>query len=61
VSTVKSPCISVCCLNEADVCIGCWRHVEEITGWRAMDDDQRRQVLRLAAQRARAAQPLTLD
>jgi predicted Fe-S protein YdhL (DUF1289 family) len=60
-SAVQSPCISVCCLNEADVCIGCWRHVGEITAWRGMDDQQRREVLRLAAERARAAQPLRLS
>ncbi|MBD8474226.1 DUF1289 domain-containing protein [Pseudomonas sp. CFBP 8770] len=51
---VKSPCISVCALDEQDVCTGCQRTAVEITQWGRMSDDQRRDVLRLTHQRALA-------
>lgn len=51
---VKSPCISVCALDEQDVCTGCQRTAVEITQWGRMSDDQRREVLRLTHQRALA-------
>lgn len=56
---VKSPCISVCALDEGDVCTGCQRTAVEITQWGRMSDEQRRDVLRLAHQRA-VAQGLML-
>lgn len=52
---VASPCVSICCLDDADICLGCQRTVEEITGWSRMDNDQRRAVLGLCHERARVA------
>jgi predicted Fe-S protein YdhL (DUF1289 family) len=52
---VASPCISVCALDDAGVCTGCWRHVDEIAAWRGLDGEQRREVLRRSAQRRRDA------
>jgi len=52
--TVLSPCISVCALNEDDICIGCWRSGEEITQWWSLDDDGRRRILAAVAERQRA-------
>ena len=43
--TVASPCVSICALDEDDICRGCYRSLTEITGWMAMDDNQRREVL----------------
>ncbi|NBA94362.1 DUF1289 domain-containing protein [Pseudomonas sp. R5(2019)] len=54
---VKSPCISVCRLDEAKVCLGCFRHVEDIRAWRSADDEQRRQICREAEQRRAAGNP----
>ncbi|MGH8433904.1 MAG: DUF1289 domain-containing protein [Pseudomonas sp.] len=51
---VASPCVSVCALDDADVCIGCQRNVDEITRWNRMDNRERRQVLSLCLERARA-------
>jgi predicted Fe-S protein YdhL (DUF1289 family) len=51
---VKSPCISVCALDEQDICTGCQRTAAEITRWGRMSDDERRAVLRLSHQRALA-------
>ena len=50
---VRSPCVNICALDEADVCVGCQRTVLEITGWSRMSNDQRRAVLALCGERAR--------
>lgn len=52
---VRSPCVNICALDEADVCVGCQRTVWEITGWSRMCNDQRRAVLKLCDERARAS------
>ena len=54
---LRSPCIAVCALDEDDLCIGCFRSVEEITCWVKMDNEQRRDVLERCRQRARAGNP----
>lgn len=48
---VKSPCISICVLNEAEVCEGCYRHVLEITDWVMYSDEQKLAVLDLCKER----------
>lgn len=52
---VASPCVSLCALDEDDLCVGCQRSADEIRRWGLMDDDQRREVLRRCAERARAS------
>lgn len=52
---VRSPCVSICALDEADICIGCQRSVSEITGWGRMNNDERRAVLVLCHERAKAS------
>jgi len=52
---VKSPCVSICALDEDDICTGCQRTVAEITGWSRMDNDQRRKVLGLCHERAKSS------
>ena len=42
---VASPCIRNCCLNENDVCLGCFRHVDEITEWGAATNSRRDSIL----------------
>jgi len=42
---IQSPCISNCCLDEHDICLGCFRHVDEITGWHTADSNRRLEVL----------------
>ncbi|WP_434770892.1 DUF1289 domain-containing protein [Pseudomonas entomophila] len=42
---VASPCVSICALDEQDLCTGCQRSVDEITRWSRMDNAERRQVL----------------
>lgn len=51
---VESPCISVCLLSEGDVCLGCYRNLEEIVGWHNLSNDQRRGVVAEAEVRRKA-------
>ena len=49
---VASPCVDICTLNDEDVCLGCWRSIDEICAWAAASDSERRQILlRVAARR----------
>ena len=48
---VPSPCVRNCCLNEQDICLGCFRSLEEICGWSQADDQKRKQILANTAQR----------
>ncbi|TAN49630.1 MAG: DUF1289 domain-containing protein [Methylococcaceae bacterium] len=51
---IPSPCVRNCCLDTNDVCLGCFRALEEITGWHQADPLQRRQILQNAQQRRSA-------
>ena len=51
---VKSPCVSICALDEQDICIGCHRTMDEITGWSRLDNDERLEVLEKVALREQA-------
>ncbi|MBH3426895.1 DUF1289 domain-containing protein [Pseudomonas alkylphenolica] len=53
---VPSPCISTCRLDEHKVCIGCFRHVEDIRQWRSADDEQRRVICQQAQARRQQAE-----
>lgn len=53
IKPVSSPCIRHCCLNEQDVCMGCFRTLEEILAWHQSDDAQRITILTNAEKRAR--------
>lgn len=52
---VMSPCVNICALDEQDICTGCQRTVGEITRWGRMDNDERRRVLGLCHERAKAS------
>jgi len=42
---VASPCVSICALDDEDICVGCHRTGNEITEWGAMDNEQKRAVM----------------
>lgn len=50
-AAVQSPCVRNCCLDENEVCLGCGRALNEITGWNEASDAQRRAILARAARR----------
>lgn len=56
----KSPCISVCVLDDDDICTGCYRSADEITDWFMASDEQKREVLRKVRARREAGTTLRL-
>jgi predicted Fe-S protein YdhL (DUF1289 family) len=48
---VPSPCLKVCKMGTAHLCVGCFRTIEEIAGWASMDAEQRIAVLFAAKSR----------
>ena len=47
-STPESPCVRDCCLDEAEVCMGCGRSLQEILRWHAASPEER-EVIRTTA------------
>lgn len=48
---IESPCVRNCCLNEADICLGCFRSLTEITQWSIANNEVKREILKFAAHR----------
>ncbi|AGI26658.1 hypothetical protein H681_23955 [Pseudomonas sp. ATCC 13867] len=44
-ASAASPCCRRCCLDEADVCVGCGRTLGEILEWNEADGERRRAIL----------------
>ena len=57
----KSPCISVCALDENDICLGCYRSAEEITDWFMASAQEKRDILRRTQERRQANTFIRLD
>lgn len=52
---VKSPCVYICCLDEQDICSGCYRTCDEICKWGVMSNDERKDVMKKVAERENAS------
>ncbi len=48
---IKSPCIQVCKYDSDDICMGCHRSMEEITGWLFMPDEKKLDILKRVEER----------
>lgn len=48
---ILSPCVRNCCLDDANVCLGCGRSITEIMGWSAASAAERRDILKQSRQR----------
>ncbi len=46
-----SPCIRNCCLNDQDICLGCYRSLHEILIWQAASVEEKQKILRNCAER----------
>ena len=55
---VESPCIRHCCLDQDDVCLGCYRSLDEIKAWGNSDLQAKQSILDNAEQRKNRGQPL---
>lgn len=54
--TVESPCIRNCCLDDNDICVGCYRSLVEITRWSLVNESTKAEIV--AAAEIRRAQQL---
>ena len=50
-STITSPCVRNCCLDENDVCLGCGRELQEILRWQQSTSAEREIILSTSRQR----------
>lgn len=48
---IVSPCVRNCCLNENDVCLGCFRSIEEIIQWSGATEQRKQEILNAAKAR----------
>jgi len=55
----QSPCISICALDQNDVCEGCFRTGDEIVDWFTANDARKREILE-ASERRRKESGFTL-
>lgn len=52
---VASPCVRNCCLDDNDICLGCYRSLSEILRWSEAREDDRREILARCRLRAEGA------
>lgn len=45
-NAIKSPCVRKCTLNDDNICIGCYRSLDEIYKWGKADIELRKNILR---------------
>ena len=38
---IASPCVRNCCLDQQDMCVGCFRVLDEIVGWGAASKSEK--------------------
>ena len=56
----KSPCISICVLDEKAICQGCFRSAEEITDWFMASSKEKLNILERAKERLDASTTILL-
>jgi predicted Fe-S protein YdhL (DUF1289 family) len=54
---IASPCVRLCTLNEADVCVGCGRTLDDIRQWQAMSQHDKAACVARARERLPALRP----
>ncbi len=50
-----SPCISICHLDDQDICQGCYRSAREIADWLMVGAQEKRDILQRATARHESA------
>ncbi|WP_246058456.1 DUF1289 domain-containing protein [Litorilituus lipolyticus] len=50
-NNVQSPCVRNCCLNEQDICLGCFRSLEEIKQWGLATNQEKQTIVSQANSR----------
>ena len=49
---VESPCVSICRLDDNNVCVGCFRTATEIGQWLSYSAEQRSDIMKQLPERA---------
>lgn len=49
--SIPNPCVRNCCLDNNDVCLGCYRTYLEIINWNASSEEDKQLILTLCEQR----------
>ena len=57
---VPSPCVSICVLDDEDICQGCFRSAKEITDWFMETPEGKRDILQKAIARRRESSHIRL-
>ncbi|MEJ6593062.1 MAG: DUF1289 domain-containing protein [SAR86 cluster bacterium] len=52
---IESPCVSICMLDEQDICTGCLRSLAEIGRWASANDREKMRVMNNIEGRRRRA------
>lgn len=47
-NNIPSPCIHVCVRDLDDICMGCYRSIDEIRGWYKFSDKEKLQAIKNA-------------
>jgi predicted Fe-S protein YdhL (DUF1289 family) len=42
---INSPCVRYCCLDDEDVCVGCYRTIIEIMDWQKSTHSEKLDIL----------------
>jgi len=50
---LASPCVRNCCLDDANICMGCGRSLEEIVAWGTASDERKKVILERSRERQR--------
>ncbi len=50
-TTIESPCLRCCCLDQDDICTGCFRSVDEIARWGVAATKEKREILERCKER----------
>ncbi|WP_375749895.1 DUF1289 domain-containing protein [Vibrio sp. HN007] len=53
---VNSPCVRNCCLDDKDICIGCFRTLQEILDWSESTPKEKHEILQRCWERKKLAQ-----
>jgi len=57
----ESPCVRNCCLNEADICSGCLRSLDEIKEWGKASEEAKKVILeRIKSQKKSKSSPVSI-
>ena len=48
---VTSPCVRNCCLDDDNICLGCFRSMDEILSWRDASEQQQADIIDAAKTR----------